>query len=176
MSDPSMTGDLVERLREHLQLRFMTASKINGETYQMVTPWLLDIAASVITKQADEIEAMNAKLAGIETCACSYDAPGEVCAHHSPALLASQSSHAAARENFLTMQGAAATLLTRAETAEARIAVLEAALKFYAEPTNYKGEFIPGGYNGTGGFQLAHFVNLVRKDGGQIARNALVKK
>lgn len=46
---------------------------------------------------------------------------------------ASQRSHAAAREIFLTMQGAAASLLKRAEAAEARVKVLEEAMRKIAE-------------------------------------------
>lgn len=40
-----------------------------------------------------QIEALLAKVAALsshETCACSYDRPGDICLHHSPALSAAQ--------------------------------------------------------------------------------------
>lgn len=46
-------------------------------------------AADALEAQAAEIEAQNAKLVALglaQSCACSVDAPGEVCVHHSPLL------------------------------------------------------------------------------------------
>lgn len=61
----------------------------------------------------------------------------------------------------------------QAMEAQARIAELTAALEFYAKPENYKGEFVPGGRTDHGTFAMAHHVNAVRKDAGEIARKAL---
>lgn len=70
-------------------------------------------AAAALEAQAEKIEAQNAKLVALglaSSCACSVDAPGEVCVHHSP-------------------------LLTKAH---ARIAALEqAAAPFVAEANNW---------------------------------------
>jgi len=52
----------------------------------------------------EHADALNAKLAALaphSTCACSYDKPGDVCAHHSPAL-------AAAEAKLTTLKAAAA--------------------------------------------------------------------
>lgn len=50
---------------------------------------------------------------------------------------------------------------------------LREALAFYADPKNYKGEFVPGGRSERGTYVLEHHINLVRKDAGNIARSAL---
>lgn len=44
--------------------------------------WLL----GEIERQARHIEELQSKIAAEKSCACSYDAPGDVCAAHSPAL------------------------------------------------------------------------------------------
>jgi hypothetical protein len=62
---------------------------------------------------------------------------------------------------------------SRAEAAEAEVALLRSALEFYADPSNYKGEFVPGGHSEHGTYVLEHHVNLVRKDGGATARASL---
>lgn len=51
---------------------------------------------------------------------------------------AHKKSHEAASKNFLTMQQAANTLRVRAESAEADLASAREALKFYADPKNYR--------------------------------------
>lgn len=68
----------------------------------------------------------------------------------------------------------------RAEAAEQQVQKLTAenerlrdALAFYADPKNYKGEFVPGGRSERGTYVLEHHINLVRKDAGNIARSAL---
>lgn len=48
------TSDVVARLTEHLQLRYMTPSKITGETYQMVPPDLIAEAAALISSLVAE--------------------------------------------------------------------------------------------------------------------------
>jgi len=44
--------------------------------------WLL----AEVERQARHIEELQSKIAAAKSCACSYDAPGDVCAAHSPAL------------------------------------------------------------------------------------------
>lgn len=61
------------------------------------------------------------------------------------------------------------------EAAEAHVAKLREALGFYAEPSNYKGAFVQGGYTDHGTFAVSHHVNLVRKDAGALARAALTR-
>lgn len=66
----------------------------------------------------------------------------------------------------------------RHEREEARavrteLAKLREALEFYAEPSNYKGAFVQGGYTDHGTFAMSHHINLVRRDAGAIARAAL---
>lgn len=115
MSDPSMTGDLVERLRHTAaQLRHMQqlASFAGQETgVRVKDPSLLladlDEAASLITKQAAEIENAWQEFGNVPRD-CSL-------AEHTKAALDE-------------LAGIAEDERRRAETAEARIAVLEAAL------------------------------------------------
>jgi hypothetical protein len=50
-----------------------------------------DAALAEITEANAQVDALSAKVDTLSphgTCACSYDAPGDVCAHHSPALTA----------------------------------------------------------------------------------------
>ena len=51
---------------------------------------LAALAADEIERQAQHIEALQAKIDAEKSCACSYDAPGDVCAAHSPALTAAR--------------------------------------------------------------------------------------
>lgn len=56
---------------------------------------------------------LRALLAGVATCGCSYDRPGDVCMYHSPALVKAESrAEAAERE-----RDAAVTLLKRIDDA-----------------------------------------------------------
>lgn len=66
-----------------------------------------------------------------------------------------------------------AEVALKAETA--KLAEATGALEFYAEPTSYKGELIPGQQSDEGGsrYTLTHHVNLVRKDAGERARTTL---
>ena len=59
------------------------------------------------------------------------------------------------------------------ETAERQRDEAVEALRFYAEPTNYRGKFIAGGRTPHGTYELEHHVNLVRKDAGEKARALL---
>jgi hypothetical protein len=97
------TSDVVARLLTGIGAQFDDELTLSGDEARALHALISSLVA--------ENEALDAKLSGIATCACSYDAPDEVCMHHSPQLLAAQASHKAARENFLTMQGAAAKLL-----------------------------------------------------------------
>lgn len=48
--------------------------------------WLLD----EVERQARHIDELQAKIDAERSCACSYDAPGDVCSWHSPALVKAQ--------------------------------------------------------------------------------------
>ena len=56
--------------------------------------WLLD----EVERQARHIEELQSKVDAEKSCACSYDAPGDVCAAHSPALAAARAEVERLRE------------------------------------------------------------------------------
>ena len=63
-----------------------------------------------VERQARHIEELQRKIAAEKSCACSYDAPGDVCAAHSPTLAA----------------------------ARTQVERLRAALAFYADQRSYR--------------------------------------
>lgn len=75
-------------------------------------------------------------LAAHETCACSYDHPGEVCMHHSPALLRAQEEAAQLRARLQEAEQAAEAM---------RDACLKAALSAsYGPPSSWPGDYPKG--------------------------------
>lgn len=50
----------------------------------------VDALRAEVERQARHIEALQSKIDIEKSCACSYDAPGDICAAHSPALTAAR--------------------------------------------------------------------------------------
>lgn len=57
-----------------------------------------------------------AALAPHDTCACSWDRPGDLCHHHSPKLAAAEAENARLRARVEELDGARALLQQKAET------------------------------------------------------------
>ena len=73
--------------------------------------WLL----GEIERHAQHIEALQAKIDAEKSCACSYDAPGDVCAAHSPALTAARAEVERLRGERDALQSAAREYLEALE-------------------------------------------------------------
>ena len=117
MNTPVSVGDdLGERTALHLQSIMSEHLSVDSDgDIQGLGPASYAMAREAVSMMATvtaERDALDQKLAGIETCACSYDAPGDVCAHHSPALMAAEAQLKAAREALERKQDMLETLVS----------------------------------------------------------------
>lgn len=95
-----MSGDIVERLRalalhDDLSIGIVAADEIEQLTRER------DEARAEVERQARHIEELREKIDAEGSCACSLDAPGDICAAHSPALMRARAEVERLRKEML---------------------------------------------------------------------------
>ncbi len=65
----SSSPPVAERLREYLKIKYMTPSKITGETYQMVPPELIEEARDALIALQSERDEANRQWRNYEAAA-----------------------------------------------------------------------------------------------------------
>ena len=133
LGDRSAAADVIERLRAELsavksELRDVTIAVDDERVNNTMT--LAQCVAEAVAQNEALLEKLDA-LAPTGTCACSYDASGDVCMRHSPEVMRLRAELAESRakhlDDRLVLEATAKTeRLLRAEMAEYRRLLVEA--------------------------------------------------